>query len=59
MVDATQSILFVPTEEQGRTAVRAPLADEANAVGTISKGDQILSQDANPYRHAVRIREFL
>src|SRR5262245_57645490 len=59
MVDAAQAILFVATEEQRSTPMRASVLDQADVVGSCAEGDQLLAQQLDADWWTVRLRSFI
>jgi hypothetical protein len=58
MVDAAQAMLFVPTIEQWGLAVGAEGTQHADLAGGVPESHQILTEQAQLDRVAIRRREF-
>ena len=59
VVGAADAALFIATEPQRHTPVRAELVDHAQASGAVAKGNHALGQQLQAHWRAVRKREFL
>ena len=57
VVDAANALFLVATEEQRRAAMRAVVRDQPELAGRDAKGDQVLTQQSQPHRRAVGLRQ--
>ena len=56
VVDAAQPVFLVSSEEHRGAAVRAGVLDDADLAGRGPETDEVLTQEAQTYRRAVRLR---
>jgi hypothetical protein len=55
VIDAAESLLLVAAIEERGPAVRAVVLDEADLAGGDAEGDQVLAQQADTHRRAIRL----
>src|SRR5204863_9676470 len=57
VIDASEAAFLIAPEKQRDPAVRAELVDQSYAAAAVAERNEVLAQEADPYRRAVRLAD--